>query len=183
LFAGGGGLSAALAAFVGEAMAEEAAGARSREAFMRRTAAEDGSFAGVLVDLAERGTPVLVNGAAGRRQRGTLAAVGADFVVLRAAAGEEVLLAHRGISSVTPEPGATDVAGHRPVTVRVGLAEALAVLAEERPRVLLVTVGADGGLAGELRAAGRDVLSIRLEGPDRRTAYVPLANLAEVRLG
>ena len=37
--------------------------------------------------------------------------------------------------------------------------------------------------ASELRAAGRDVLSVRLEGSDRRTAYVPLANLAEVRLG
>jgi hypothetical protein len=37
-------------------------------------------------------------------------------------------------------------------------------------------------VAGELRTAGRDVLSVRLEGPDRRTAYVPLANVAEVRL-
>lgn len=183
LFAAGGGLSAALATFVGDAVADEAAGARSREAFLRRTAAEEGTFAGVLVDLAERGTPVLVAGVAGRRQRGALAAVGTDFVVLRTAEGEEVLLAHRGISSVTPEAGATDMAGHRAVTVRVDLAEALAVLAEERPRVLLVTVGADGGVAGELRAVGRDVVSVRLEGSDRRTAYVPLANLAEVRLG
>jgi hypothetical protein len=175
-------MSSALAAFVGEAQADAAADARSREAFLRRTAAEEGSFAGVLVDLAERGTPVLVAGAGGRRQRGTLAAVGADFVVLRDEDGEEVLLAHRGISSVTPEAGAAAVAGHRPVAVPVGLAEALAVLAEERPRVLLVTVGLDGGVAGELRTAGRDVLSVRLEGPDRRSVYVPLANVAEVRL-
>jgi hypothetical protein len=183
LFAARGGLAAALASFVGDAKADEAATARSREAFLRRTAAEDGSFAGVLVDLAERGTPVLVAGAAGRRQRGTLTAVGADFVVLRTAEGHEVLLAHRGISSVTPEAGADEVAGDRVVAVPVGLGEALAVLAEERPRVLVVTVGTDGGVAGELRAAGRDVVSVRLEGPDRRTAYVPLANLAEVRLG
>ena len=53
LFAAGGGLTAALASFVGDAVTDEAAGARSREAFLRRTAAEEGSFAGVLVDLAE----------------------------------------------------------------------------------------------------------------------------------
>ena len=195
LFATGGprggqahGLTSALAAFVGDAKASEAADARSREAFLRRSAAEEGSFAGVLVDLAERGVPLLVAGAGGRRQRGILAAVGADFVVVRTPEGREVLLAHRGIASVTPEPGAAEVAGDRAVTLPIGLPEALAVLAEERPRVLLVTVagtgeGAEGGVAGELRAVGRDVVSIRLEGPDRRTAYVPVANLAEVRLG
>ena len=57
---------------VGDAMADEAADARAREAFLRRSAAEEGSFAGVLLDLAERGVPVLVAGAGGRRQRGVL---------------------------------------------------------------------------------------------------------------
>ena len=75
-----------------------------------------------------------------------------------------------------------------PVALPIGLAEALAVLAEERPRVLLVTVagtgeGAEGGVAGELRAVGRDVVSIRLDGARPPHVYVPVANLAEVRLG
>jgi hypothetical protein len=181
------GLAAALAAFVGDARAAEAAGSRSREAFLRRSAAEEGSFAGILVDLAERATPVLVTGAAGRRQRGVLTAVGSDFAVLRTAEDRDVLLAHRGMASVTPEAGAAEVAGDRAVALPIGMVEALAVLAEERPRVLLVTVAgsgerSEGGVAGELRAVGRDVVTIRLEGPDRRTSYVPVANLAEVRL-
>ena len=70
---------------------------------------------------------------------------------------------------MTPEAGAAEVAGDRAVALPIGLPEALAVLAEERPRVLLVTVagtgeGAEGGVAGELRAVGRDVVSMRLGG-------------------
>lgn len=180
------GLAARLARFVGDARAGEAAGARSREAFLRRTAADEGTFAGILVDLAERGDAVLVIGAGGRRLRGHLVAVGSDFAALRTADGREALLAHRGITSVTTGDGAPAAAGDRALLLRFGLPEALAVLAEDRPRVLAVTVGAhtgaDAGVAGELVAAGRDVLTIRLDGGGRRRAYLPTANLAEVSL-
>lgn len=187
LFAGrASNLTARLAEFVAEARAEEAAGSRSREAFLRRSAAEEGSFAGVLVDLAERGDPVLVTAAGGRRLRGHLVAVGSDFVALRTGDGREVLLAHRGIASVTTEERVSATAGDRPVVLPIGLAEALAVLAEDRPRVLVVTLvatdGADRGVAGELRAVGRDVVVLRLEGVGQRAAYVPMANVAEVSL-
>src|SRR5690606_37560812 len=136
------------------------------------TAAEEGTLAGVLVDLAERGDAVLVVGAGGRRHRGHLVAVGSDFAALRTGEGREVLVAHRGMASVATADGAAPAAGDRPLVLRVGLLEALAVLAEDRPRVLAVPVGAgdgaDAGVAGELVAVGRDVLTVRLEGAGRR---------------
>ena len=182
LFAGGRDLAERLAAFVAHARADSAAAARSREGFLRRTAPEDATFTGVLLDLAERGEPVLVAGAGGRRHRGVVRAVGADFVALRTPEGRHILLAHRGIASLRPEGRATEATGDRPLELPLGLAEALAVVAEDRPRVLVVTVAGDEGLAGELGAVGRDVLTVRLDGTDRPAVYVPTANLAEVSL-
>lgn len=171
-----------LGAWVAAARNDVAADARWRERFLRQTAAEEATFAGVLLDLAEQGGPVLVVAASGRRHRGVVRAVGSDFVALRTTEGREVLLAHRGLASVRPEGRAGAAAGDRPAELPLGLAEALAVLSEEGPRVLVVTVPGDEGVAGELRAVGRDVLTVQLDGIDRRTAYVAVANVSEVSL-
>lgn len=179
LFADGSGLLGRLAAWAAAARVDEAAGARAREAFLRRAASEGATLAGVLLDLAEQGAPVLLTLAGGRRHRGRLRAVGADFVVLVNDQGGQVLVATRGVAVVRPEAGAEALAGDRPLTVAAGLAEALAVVAEDRPRVLVVAGDADG-VAGELRAVGQDVLVLRLDGGGRPTAYVPVASLVEV---
>ena len=171
-----------LSQWVSAASADAAADARARQRWLRQAADEDATFAGVLLDLAERRTPVVVAGRTGRRHRGTLAAVGADFVVVRVDDGADALLAFTGIASVRPEPGAAAPAGDRAPSIEVTLAEALAVVAEDRPRVLLVTTVDDDGVAGELRAVGRDVVTLRLDGADRATAYVPIASIAELRL-
>lgn len=182
LFGGtGADLADRLAAWAADARSDLAAATRAREGFLRRAAGEEATFAGVLLDLAERGGPVLVVTAGGRRHRGVVRAVGADFCALRTPDGRDVLLAHRGIASVQPE-GRGPATGDRAVALTFGILEALAVLAEERPRVLVVTVGGGGGdgLAGELQTVGRDVLAVRLDGAARRLAYVAVANVAEV---
>jgi hypothetical protein len=182
LFADGTGLLGRLATWAAAARVDEAVDARAREAFLRRTAGEGASFAGVLLDLAEQSGPVLLTLAGGRRHRGRLRAVGADFVVLETEQGSQVLVADRGIAAVRPDAGAPALAGDRPLTVAAGLAEALAIVAEDRPRVLLVVAGDADGLAGELRSVGQDVLVLRMDGSGRPTAYVPVANLVEVTL-
>lgn len=179
---GGPDLLSRLARFAAGAAADEAAAARARERWLRRAADEEATFAGVLLDLAERSAPVVVGGRAGRRHRGLLRAVGVDFCAVRTADGADVVLPFAGIASVRPEPRAEPPSGDRAVRVDVELAEALAVLAEERPRVLVVTLADADGVAGELRSVGRDVLVLRLDGPARAPAYVPLASLAELRL-
>jgi hypothetical protein len=175
-------LVARLSAWVASSAADEAAAARSRERWLRTAAEESATFAGVLVDLAERGAPVLVAGRAGRRHRGVVRAVGDGFLVLVLADGSHVLLATAGVAWVRAEHRADAATGDRAVDLPMGLADALAALAEDRPRVLVVTTADDDGLAGELRAAGVDVLTLELDGPDRPPAYVPLATVAEVRL-
>jgi len=180
---GGPDLTSRLARWVAESSVAEAAKARSRERWLRAAAAGEASFAGVLVDLAERGSPVVVAGASGRRHRGIVAAVGDGFVVLRVADGSHVLLVTTAVASVRAEPRAEPTTGDRPVDLPMDLADALAALAEDRPRLLVVTNVDGDGLAGDLCGAGLDVLTLRLDGPDRSYAYVPLATVAEVRLG
>lgn len=182
LFGDDAGLLGRLAAWAAAARVDEAVGARAREAFLRRTAGEAATFAGTLLDLAEQGGPVLLSLAGGRRHRGRIGAVGADFVLVVTDRGAQVLVADRGIAAVRPEAGAAPVSGDRPVALAAGLAEALAIAAEDRPRVLVVAAGDDDGLAGELRGVGQDVLVLRLDGHGRPTAYVPVANLVEVTL-
>lgn len=171
-----------LAAWAAAARVDEAAAARAREAFLRRMAGEEATFAGVLTDLAERGRPVVLVTTAGRRHVGEVAALGRDFVALRVRAPDrgrrDVLVGYRGIASVQTDPTATASDGSRPVDAPIGLVEALALLAEDRPRVAVVTDGGEG-LAGELRAVGRDVLTLAV-GDDGRVAYVAAGVVTEV---
>ncbi|MEO7555627.1 MAG: hypothetical protein ABIV94_03360 [Acidimicrobiales bacterium] len=179
---GGNDLLARLDRWVSAARSDHAAAARSRERWLRQVADESASFTGVLVDLAERGAPVVVHGAAGRRHHGIVHGVGTDFVALRTAQGAAVLLALSSLAYVRPEASSSTALGDRDLDLAVGLAEALAALAEDRPRVLVVTTADCDGIAGELRAVGRDVVTLRLDGAPRAAAYVPLATIAEVRL-
>lgn len=173
---------AQLEQWVAAARSDDAIAARARARWLRQVADESASFAGVLVDLAERGLPVAVHGAGGRSHRGVVAGVGADFVVLRTARGADILLAFRGVAAVHAERGGGEGFGDRVVNVELGLTEALAALVSERPRILVVTVADTEGVAGELRAVGHDVLTLRLDGPGDQLAYVPMATVAEVRV-
>src|SRR5690349_1871223 len=105
---------------------DDAAMARSRMRWLVRQAAEDGTFTGVLVDLAERGEPVVVTTTAGRRHRGTVRAMGADFVALALSSGAIVLVALDAIAAVRTRPGVASVAGDRSVRLERRLADVLA---------------------------------------------------------
>ncbi len=137
-------------------------------------------MAGVLVDLAERDRPVVVNTTAGRSHRGMLAAVGVDFCALRTAQGVDVLVSFDGVSSVRTHPGDAPTTGGRLLTLDLLLHEAMTELAVDRPRVLVLARGDRQGIAGELRSVGRDVAMVRLDGRPASLAYVPLTSVVEV---
>jgi hypothetical protein len=179
---GGPDVGARIERWLSELRTTDAVAERTRARWLRAAADQSATFAGVLVDLAERGAPVVVHGHAGRRHRGVLAVVGEDFCAVHTDTGVDVLVAFRGISSVRSEPGAVDTTGDRVTDATVGLAEMLAIVAPERPRVLVVTMTSSDGIAGELRSVGRDVATVRLDGPARTSAYVPLTSIAEVVL-
>ncbi len=167
--------------WVADARADEAAGERVRERWLRRQAEEDASFAGVLLDLAERGLTVTVTGVSGRRHQGRVAAVGADFVALRAESGRLTLLALRSMARVRLAPPARRVSGGARDGMEgsdVTLAEVLAQAVEHRPR-LSVHFDADH-LIGQLRAVGADVLSLAVDDQPSGMTYARLASVSEI---
>lgn len=175
------GLVPQIVRWLGERRTDDAAAARTRERWLRQVAQEEGTFAGVLLDLGEQERAVVVQVAGGRRHRGAIRAVGADFAVLSADGAPDVLLAFAGIVSARPEPRTPATVGDRAVVLDTALADVLVGLAGERPRVLLTT--SDGTVVtGQLRGAGRDVLTVRLDGDNHNLLYVPLTAVAEIAL-
>jgi hypothetical protein len=178
----GGDLVSRLDRWAADLRGDEAAAARARERWLLTQSEESSTFAGVLLDLAEQATTVVIEGRAGRRHRGYVTAVAHDFCGLRTPAGRDVLLSHAGIASVRPERRSSAPAGDRAVHLEATLAEALAAVAEDRPRVLVVTLASAAGVAGELRSVGRDVLTLRLDGDPPTPVYIATSAVAELTL-
>jgi hypothetical protein len=176
-------LASRLDAWLADARVESSADARSREHWLRAAADADATFSGVLLDLAERGVALAMATVAGRRHRGVVQVLGADFVALRVAAGREVLLATRAIASVRTSDSAGATAGERVVTTDLRLADVLGELASDRTRARLFVLDASDAVSGELRSVGQDVVTIRTDGEGRGAAYVRTDAVAEVALG
>lgn len=177
-------LLADLARWTADARADEAARARMHERWLRRQAEEDAHFSGVALDLAEAGTPVAVGLAGGRTLRGRLAGVGRDFWVLDPGGGPATLVAIGAIATVRPDPGqrARPAASERRAPLDAVLADVLAGLAGDRPRVRVTTAGGTDGLVGELAAVGADVATLRLDGEQGASVYVRLGSIRVVTL-
>lgn len=156
---------------------DEATQARARTAWLARQAHEEATFVGVLVDLAERERPVLIDTTTGRHHSGRLRVVGEDFCCLRTPREVDVLVHYGAVASVRPAPHEPGPAGDRLLAPIVTLRAALSALAGTEARVV-VTPTAGAGLRGELRSVGLDVVVVRLD--DGRAAYVRLASVAEV---
>ena len=180
--------SADLERWAAEARVKEAAEARLRERWLRRQAEEEAAFAGLLLDLAEREATIVVATTGGRRHRGRIEAVGADFVALRTAAERVTFVVSRAVASVQPALGergslgaAADLrsAGTSPA-VGVTLADVLAHEVEHRPRVQINAGGTS--MAGELRSVGADVVTLHADGDPPGPAYFNLPSVSEISL-
>ena len=108
-----------------------------------------------------------------------MVALGEDFVAVSTDVGTEVLVATAAVTGVRSQP--RDVAAHsgRAVSLDLTFAIAVAALAEERPRVAVATTD-DSTVNGELRAVGRDVLTLRVDGDTRANVYIPLAAITDI---
>jgi hypothetical protein len=162
-----------------DARADERGAARERERVLRQAAEEGARLAGTLVDLAERGSGVTMRTDSGRVHHGVVRLVAADFCVVGTESGD-VWLALGAVTTIRPHPDER----HPPATgdraaIDLLLIEALARVAPERPRVALVTAGGEA-LAGELRAVGQDVLTLRLDGDPGGVCYVSASAIREV---
>lgn len=164
-----------------EVRAGDAGAARMRERWLRRQAEEGATLGGTLLDLAERRAAVSLRTQSGRTSHGAVVAVGTDFAVLRGEDGRDTCVRLRAIATVRPQAGERYVtaSGDRASPLDLLLIEVLAGLAPDRPRVALVT---DGGelVAGELRAVGVDVVTLRLDGDRATPCYVAATAIDEV---
>ncbi|MGH9229649.1 MAG: hypothetical protein ACRD07_13165 [Acidimicrobiales bacterium] len=174
----GEGLAARIDRWAADARVDEAARRRARERWLRQQAEEEGSLAGVLADVAERGVPVAVHVRGGRQHRGEIRALGSDFVALRSG-DADVVVALAAVTSMRTRPGEVPTIGDRSIATSLRLVDVLAGLASERAAVLLVMAG-DDTVAGALRSVGQDVVRLGVAGAAGVTAYVPVGAIVEV---
>jgi hypothetical protein len=169
-----------------DAAAHQVARDRVGERMLRQAAEEEATFTGVLVDLAERRDVVTIRTSGGRSLRGIIRAVGRDFVIVRDSELPPAFVAFAAIASIR-SPSARgsrpdDVAGSRSAPIDATLAVVLSGLAADRPRVHVAVEGEAASLVGELRAVGRDVVTLRLDADQRPTLLLPISAVREVVL-
>lgn len=169
---------AGLNRWVAEGSVDAAARARARQKWLERQAAEEATVMGVLADLAERGGALTLTTMTGYRSRGTAAAIGADFVIIREKRLGDVIVPVRKLATVRAAPGDNAPTGDRPVAFELMLADALVELAADRPTVV-AAVGNEE-IRGELKSAGFDVTAIELDGPRRELVHIAVAALDHV---
>jgi hypothetical protein len=163
-------LLAALAGWSADERVREAARSRARRRSLGHQAAESATFAGVLLDLAERRASVTITTVGGRHD-GQLVAAATGICVVRSAAGEAALIALPAITHVTTGP--VLAIGERTPPLELDLAGALAAMAADRPTVRLELVGGER-VAGVLDTVGTDLVSLHSNGEPRQTALIAL---------
>jgi hypothetical protein len=170
-----------LARLVGDAQAGQAVRSRAQERWLRHQATTEATLVGILVDLAEEGAEVTLRTNAGRTHQGPIVAIGRDFVIVGAGPSYTCIVVD-ALVAVRRRPGRhhADTTGDRPAPRSVTLAEHLADLAPEGPRVAIAVAGEPALLSGELRTVGRDIATLRLDGEPPVTAYVALGSVSEV---
>ncbi|GAC1313298.1 MAG: hypothetical protein NVSMB12_04770 [Acidimicrobiales bacterium] len=165
---------------VGETRSRDVVRARVRERHLREAAGADATLLGIALDLAEDGADVVVSTDVGRPVAGRIVMVTADTIAVGSS-----YVPLRAVVAIRRPPGRSSPdrpTGQRPAPRAATFPVLIAELALERPRVSLAAVGEPALLTGELRGAGADVATIRLDGDPPVLAYVSLASLSIVTL-
>ena len=165
---------------VGDTRSRDVVRARVRERHLRDAAGADATVLGIALDLAEEGAEVVVSTDVGRPVAGRIAMVTADTLAIGSS-----YIPLRAVVAIRRPPGRSSSerpTGQRPAPRSATFAVLIAELALERPRVAVAAIGEPALLTGELRGAGADVVTIRLDGTPPVLAYVSLASVSTVTL-
>lgn len=169
---------------IAEARVDDAVAARERARWAARRAEEDATFAGALVDLAERRAVVRLQVRGGHELVGTPVALGPDCVAVSTAQGRAFvrlrhLTAIRSLPGQGLVPSGTPAAAARAITRT--LHDVVCDATAERADVHLLLD--DGRIArGTLRAMGVDVLTLRENNEGNATVLVSFDAVASVML-
>lgn len=157
-----------------------AAADRRRVRSLQRQSQEAATFAGICLDFAERGDEVIVSIGTVAFQ-GVLQSVGADHLELSARHGT-VVVPNRSVQALHAATGDTlehwsGVSGDRALSTNRSFLDVLFELAEARTEVVVRPTQSANDLRGVVEALGRDVVTLRSSGPDRRLTYLPAGSL------
>ena len=180
-------LLADLSRWTGDQIVDEATRSRTRERWLRQQQHEGATFGGLVLDLVELGAEVTVRTTSGRTHAGGLSGAGPDFIVVRTRGGAPTFIALSAVAFLRPPPGhrLAEAASDRELPGGASLTEVVITLAVDRPRVQVVTAGADDVITGDLRSVGTDVVTIRLDGDGATGSgnlYVRLDTITELTL-
>jgi hypothetical protein len=157
-----------------EARLTSAADDRRHQWLAELAAVEETTTNGLLTALAEAREPVTIRTAAGRGHTGGVRLVGVDVVALETPSGT-AWIRTAAITSVRPQGSTNPVVGAA-TGLDVALADVLALLAGDRPEVVLVTIGGES-TRGVLDTVGADVVGlVQVAG----RVYVPVGTVNEV---
>lgn len=175
--------TARLDRWVADARIGEAVLQRARERWLREVVEQEATLVGVLIDLAERRTPVSVQTRDGASHHGLIRVVGADFIGLELRSHADVLVALGAIALVRTAPTIDATVGDRMIGTDLRLADVLAELAADRAHVALTVAHhthAAHTVVGQLRSVGHDVATVHPDAEQRSNVYVALAAVTEV---
>lgn len=169
---------------IAEARVDDAVATRERARWAARRAEEDATFAGALVDLAERQAVVRLQVRGGHDLVGTPVALGPDCVAVTTAGGQAFVRLHH-LTAIRSLPGHGLVpTGPPPAAVRAitrTLHDVVGDATAERADVhVLLDDGRDA--RGTLRAMGVDVLTLRENNEGNATVLVSFDAVAAVTL-
>lgn len=168
-----------LSRFTAATRTREAVRARSREHRLRQQVHELATLGGACRSLAEAGRPLTVTTVGGRSHHGRVRALGQDFVSLVVGGTREVIIPLDMVAVL--EPGGDGGPAGGPFRPGPTMAEAVALLAADRPVVSIWCQGGGAPVVGELLAASAELATIGPQrGENRRAAYVRLSAVVEL---
>lgn len=171
-------LMAQLARWAAAERVGEAVTGRVRTRSLLEQAAAEATMSGLLVDLAESGSEISLGVRGTGPMTGRVVGVGTDLVVLERPGRGPVLVRRGAVTSVAPGPSATGATaplrpgGGRVPALDLTMGAALDALGADGAPVTLRTP--DQSFTGIVQSCGQDVVTLRLEGAQRRPVYVAL---------
>lgn len=155
-----------LVALTDDARMTDAIRERQHRRALREQAADTGTLAGTLLDLAEAATVVGLGTTSGRRHQGRVVGVAHDHVALRTPRARTLFVMLDAIAVVQPEPTLAPMSptGDRDAAQDLRLLERCADWLDERPWLVVALRNADGLVRGRLHAVGEDVLTLHPDG-------------------
>ncbi len=166
---------AGVSAPASDAWVDAAARSRARTRRLQQAAAADATLTGLLVDLGERRTSVVVATSSGRSLEGVIVLVGIDVVGLETAGHETALVPHHAVVTVTTTRSLSP-SGPRPPARPVSFAALASDLGAARA---IVEIGyGRHRMRGRLVWCGSDVLAFA--DAQGRTRHVPLDQVSEL---